>query len=123
LQQSAVTVQVSPVFWHVEAAAVQTPLVAPGAMGQESPVQQSEPAVQLALATPHAALQTPPTQLPEQQSPPVVQAVALSFATHDSKTHLPLAQARPLQQPQPFTAPGQVPPLGTQEVWLLVAQT
>lgn len=73
LQQSELTAQAWPDSEQVgpDVGDLQTPLVAPGAMSQESPLQQSAFTVQLAVSPWHGGaggLHTPPEQLPEQQS-------------------------------------------------------
>ena len=106
LQQSAPVTQLPPDGAQVETA-WQVPLVAPGRMEQERPVQQSPSAVQEPLVVAQGGAQTSPEQLFEQQSLATVQVrpLALQVAgTSQVKALPPKVQTVPEQQ-LPSSAP------------------
>jgi hypothetical protein len=100
LQQSAPVTQLPPVGAQA-LTALQMPLVAPGRIEQERPVQQSPSAVQEPLVEAHGGAQTSPTQLFEQHSLATVQRrpLALQVAgTSQLKALPPNVQTVPEQQ-------------------------
>jgi hypothetical protein len=110
LQQSAPVTQLPPDGAHV-VTAWQVPLVAPGAMAQERPAQQSPSTVQEPLAEAHGGAQTSPRQLLEQHSLATAQPrpLALQEAGTSQLKALPLnVQVVPAQQLE-SSAPAQPP--------------
>ena len=108
LQQSAPVTQLPPDGAQVDTAR-QKPLVSPGTMEQERPVQQSPSTVQEALVEPHGGAQTPAAQLFEQHSLATAQPrpFALQVAgTSQLKALPPKVQTVPEQQ-LPSSAPAQ----------------
>lgn len=106
LQQSAPVTQLPPDGAQVETA-WQVPLVAPGGIEQERPVQQSPSAVQEPLVVAQGGAQTSPEQLLEQQSLATVQVTPLDLqvaGTSQLKALPPKVQTVPEQQ-LPSSAP------------------
>ncbi len=110
LQQSAPVTQLPPDGAQVETA-WQVPLVAPGGMEQERPVQQSPSAVQEALVEPHGGAQTSPAQLFEQQSlaTPQSWSLALQVAGTSQLKALPSKLQTVPEQQLASSAPAHAP--------------
>jgi hypothetical protein len=116
-QQSALAWQLSPVEAQV-APVPQVPEVAPAGMSQARPAQQSPFTVQAPLEEMQGGAQDPPTQLPEQQSMAVVQAVPFTLQVAGwvqvQLSWAPRTQVSGAQQ-EGSSAPAQLPPVGVQE--------
>lgn len=100
-QQSVSRPQDCPVAEQVVPPDLQVPEVAPGGTSQVSPEQQSAVTVQAPASGTHGVRQTPPSQVPEQHWPPVVQA----FPFGAQRAQVPLvAPGRTVQRPEQQSA-------------------
>jgi hypothetical protein len=98
-----------------DAAAWQVPLVAPGGMSQELPLQQSALTVQLPPAPTQGGLHCPSRHDPEQQSVPVAQTAPMPLhAWGAAQVNWPAWKVQDPVQQLPSSAPPQLAPTGLQ---------